>query len=190
MRKNIFLLFVILLMPWFLMAQIRLSGTVTSEDNNQPLTGANVILEKSFMATTTDINGDFSFRSLKQGTYTFKISFVGFKTRVVQVTLAKSKHINIRLAPTSYLSDEVIISATRVSGSSPTTHENISGKTLNRNNMGKDLPYLLQMTPSIVVTSDAGAGVGYTGMRIRGVDLTGVNVTLNGVPVNDAESLR
>ena len=96
-------------------------------------------------------------------------------------------HIDIRLAPTSYLSDEVIISATRVSGSSPTTHENISGKTLNKNNMGQDMPYLLRMTPSIVVTSDAGAGVGYTGMRIRGVDLAGINVTLNGVPVNDAE---
>ncbi len=188
MRKNIFLLFVILLMPWFLRAQNKLSGTVTSQDNNQPLTGANIILGKSFMATATDNNGDFSFKRLKQGTYTLKISFVGFKSKEVQVILAKSKHINIRLVPTSYLSDEVIISATRVSGSSPTTHENIGGKTLNKNNMGQDMPYLLRMTPSIVVTSDAGAGVGYTGMRIRGVDLAGINVTLNGVPVNDAES--
>ena len=83
MRKNIFLLFVILLMPWFLRAQIKLSGTVTGQDNNQPLTGANIILGKSFMATTTDNNGDFSFKSLKQGTYTLKISFVRSEERRV-----------------------------------------------------------------------------------------------------------
>jgi len=188
MRKNILLISIILLMPWFLKAQIRLTGNIFSEDNHQPLTGANIILGESFMATTTDNDGNFSFKKLKPGNYTLKVSFVGFESLKMQIELTKSKHINILLKPTSYLSDEVIISATRVSASSPTTHEDISGKTLNKNNMGQDLPYLLKMTPSLVVSSDAGAGVGYTGMRIRGVDLTGINVTLNGVPVNDAES--
>lgn len=188
MQKNIFLLFIILLTPWLLRAQISLTGNISSQDNHQPLTGANVILGEAFMATTSDNGGNFSFKNLKPGVYTLKVSFVGFKSLKMQVALTKSKHINIVLKPTSYLSDEVIISATRVSASSPTTHENISGKTLNKSNMGQDLPYLLKMTPSLVVSSDAGAGVGYTGMRIRGVDLTGINVTLNGVPVNDAES--
>ncbi len=188
MRKNIVLLFVIMLMPWFLRAQIQLTGTVTGSDNNELLAGANVVLGNSFIATATGSNGRFSFKNLKPGTYKLKVSFVGFEPKTVQVKLNKSKHIQIQLKPTSYLSDEVIISATRVSGSSPTTFENISAKTLNKNSMGQDMPYLLRMTPSVVVTSDAGAGVGYTGMRIRGVDLTGINVTLNGVPVNDAES--
>ena len=188
MRRNIFLLFIIILTPWFLKAQTNLTGTITSQDDNEPLTGANIILGKAFMATTSDNGGNFSFKNLKPGSYTLKVSFVGFKSLKMQVKLTKSKHLNIHLQPTSYLSDEVIISATRVSTSSPTTHEDISGKTLNKNNMGQDLPYLLKMTPSLVVSSDAGAGVGYTAMRIRGVDLTGINVTLNGVPVNDAES--
>ena len=188
MRKNIVLLVVIMLMPWFLRAQINLTGTVTGSDKHEPLAGANVVLGTSFLATATGSDGNFSFTNLKSGEYVLKVSFVGFKEKIIQLKLTKSKHLNIQLEPTSYLSDEVIISATRVSASSPTTHENISGKVLNKNNMGQDLPYLLEMTPSIVVTSDAGAGVGYTGMRIRGVDLTGINVTLNGVPVNDAES--
>ena len=50
------------------------------------------------------------------------------------------------------------------------------------------MPYLLQQTPSVVTTSDAGAGIGYTGIRIRGVDPTGINVTVNGIPINDSES--
>ena len=54
--------------------------------------------------------------------------------------------------------------------------------------MGQDIPYLLQLSPSFVVTSDAGAGVGYTNFRIRGTDLNRINVTINGIPMNDAES--
>ncbi len=188
MRKNIFILSFSLLVPLFLAAQIKLDGNIYSSDDHQPLIGANILLGGSFMATTSDKEGHFSFHALKQGTYTLKVSFVGFESKEVQVKLTKNKLLNIQLSPTSYLSDEVIISATRVSASSPTTHEDISGKVLNKNNMGQDLPYLLKLTPSLVVSSDAGAGVGYTAMRIRGTDLTGINVTLNGVPVNDAES--
>ena len=63
----------------------------------------------------------------------------------------------------------------------------IDKKELEKKNMGQDLPYLLSTTPSVAVTSDAGAGVGYTGIRIRGSDPTRINVTINGIPINDAE---
>jgi len=55
-------------------------------------------------------------------------------------------------------------------------------------NNGQDLPYMLRFTPSVVTTSDAGAGIGYTGMRIRGTDQSRINVTINGIPYNDPES--
>lgn len=84
--------------------------------------------------------------------------------------------------------DEVVVSATRASSNSPTTFQTISKDQLNKNNLGQDLPFLLDNTASVVTTSDAGAGIGYTGIRIRGSDATRINVTLNGVPVNDAES--
>lgn len=184
--KTIFM--ILLLFPFVLQAQNTLSGKVYDSNDHQPLAGANVILGNGFMAVATNSNGNFSFTHLKPGDYLLKVSFVGYHTKTIKVHLQKNKQLDIPLQPLSYMSDEVIISATRATAASPTTHENINGKTLNKNNSGQDLPFLLQMTPSMVVTSDAGAGVGYTGMRIRGVDLTGINVTLNGVPVNDAES--
>lgn len=76
----------------------------------------------------------------------------------------------------------------RTSTLSPFSKSELTQKDIAAQNLGQDLPVLLQMTPSAVVNSDAGAGVGYTGLRIRGTDGTRINVTLNGVPVNDAES--
>ena len=81
----------------------------------------------------------------------------------------------------------VNISAVRAGSNSPTTFQVISKEELNKNNLGQDLPYLLDMTPSVVTTSDAGTGIGYTDIHIRGSDNTRINVTLNGIPVNDGE---
>lgn len=75
-----------------------------------------------------------------------------------------------------------------VSGNAPITKERITSKQLEAKNLGQDIPYLLKNNLSIVSTSDAGAGVGYTSLRIRGSDQTRINVTLNGVPINNAES--
>src|SRR5690606_5048796 len=70
----------------------------------------------------------------------------------------------------------------------PTTFQTITKEELAKNNLGQDLPFLLNYTPSMITHSDAGAGIGYTGMRIRGTDQTRINVTVNGIPINDAES--
>lgn len=83
--------------------------------------------------------------------------------------------------------EEVMIVGNRAGANDPTTFQNISGKDLQKNNLGQDLPYMLDLTPSLVTTSDAGGGVGYTGMRIRGTDATRINVTINGVPINGAD---
>ncbi len=82
----------------------------------------------------------------------------------------------------------VVIQATRVGANHPSPHTNIGKETLQRRNQGQDVPFLLSSVPSLVETSDAGAGIGYTGLRIRGSDQTRINVTINGVPLNDAES--
>ncbi|HET6991124.1 MAG TPA: TonB-dependent receptor, partial [Bacteroidia bacterium] len=84
--------------------------------------------------------------------------------------------------------EEVIVSSTRANENSATAYSNLSKEDLAKNNFGQDLPYLLDQTPSVVTCSDAGTGIGYTGIRIRGSDNTRVNVTINGIPVNDAES--
>src|SRR6476619_7785809 len=80
------------------------------------------------------------------------------------------------------------IRAIRANEKAPFTKTNLTKKEIEKLNTGQDLPYLLNQTPSVVVNSDAGNGVGYTGIRIRGTDATRINVTLNGIPYNDAES--
>lgn len=82
----------------------------------------------------------------------------------------------------------VEVRALRAGSNAPFAKTDITAKDIEKNNVGQDLPYLLQYTPSAVVASDAGAGVGYTGIRVRGTDGVRINVTLNGVPMNDAES--
>ena len=81
------------------------------------------------------------------------------------------------------------IRSVRVGENSPFAKSNVSAKQIAQLNLGQDLPFILQNTPSIVVNADAGNGVGYTAMRIRGTDATRINVTINGIPYNDAESM-
>jgi len=82
----------------------------------------------------------------------------------------------------------VVIQGVRVNNKTPYAVSNLNEKEIRENNIGQDIPYLLNYTPSVVVNSDAGAGVGYTGIRIRGTDAERINFTINGIPVNDAES--
>ncbi|WP_179375257.1 TonB-dependent receptor [Winogradskyella wichelsiae] len=85
--------------------------------------------------------------------------------------------------------DEVLVKAVRVDAKSPITHSNINKEALAKRNLGQDIPMLLNFLPSVVTTTDAGAGVGYTSIRVRGVSSQSTNVTINGIPYNDAESL-
>lgn len=85
--------------------------------------------------------------------------------------------------------DEVLVKAVRVNATSPITHTNVTKTQLAKRNLGQDIPVLLNYLPSVVTTTDAGAGVGYTGIRVRGINAQSTNVTINGIPYNDAESL-
>ena len=84
--------------------------------------------------------------------------------------------------------DEVLVKAVRVQPNAPITHSNLTKKDIRKRNLGQDIPVLLNYLPSVVSSSDAGTGIGYTYLRVRGSDATRVNVTINGIPYNDAES--
>ncbi len=83
---------------------------------------------------------------------------------------------------------DVMVSAVRATQKTPVTFSNVQKEELDRRNLGQDIPILLNFMPSVVTTSDAGNGFGYTGIRVRGSDATRVNVTINGIPYNDSES--
>ena len=84
--------------------------------------------------------------------------------------------------------DEVMVKSTRADKKTPIPFSNVSKKEIAKRNLGQDIPILLNYLPSVVTTSDAGNGVGYTGIRVRGSDASRINVTLNGIPYNDSES--
>ncbi|MEJ2162733.1 MAG: TonB-dependent receptor [Robiginitalea sp.] len=84
--------------------------------------------------------------------------------------------------------DEVFVAAVRVTREAPVTFSNLEKVRIEKRNLGQDIPALMNFLPSVVTTSDAGAGIGYTGIRVRGSDATRVNITINGIPYNDAES--
>ena len=84
--------------------------------------------------------------------------------------------------------DDVLVSAVRVTTKTPVTFSNMDKKEIKFRNLGQDIPVLMNYLPSVVTTSDAGGGIGYTGIRVRGSDATRVNVTINGIPYNDSES--
>ncbi|MBN2349716.1 MAG: TonB-dependent receptor [Bacteroidales bacterium] len=168
-------------------SQHSISGNV-SDTENRPLIGANVILEDTGYGSVTDEGGNFLLKNLPGGEYNLRISYVGYETAVVKIILNQSREVNVKLEYSTILGEEVIVKATRAGDNTPTTFSVIEKSRLSQNNLGRDLPYLLSMEPSVVTTSDAGTGVGYTGMWIRGSNIQRINVTVNGIPINDPES--
>ncbi len=177
----------LMVLPFAAFPQFTLSGKVKVKDSKEYIPGATISIDNTFIATQTNEDGDFEFENLKKGTYIMHVSFIGFQKQTDTVELLKNKSIVIELAENTVLMDEIIVSSTRVDDKSATAFNNVSKEEIAEQNIGQDLPYLLNQQTSIVTTSDAGAGVGYTGIRIRGSDATRVNVTINGVPINDAE---
>jgi len=169
-------------------AQVTLTGKIADKLENKPLAGAHISFTPQSLSAISDESGSFLITHLKKGNVVMTVSFVGFKTEKRILDLRRDTTLNIELDGTILMGDEVNIVATRAHDKYPTAYSSISNKELGRANLGKDIPYLLQATPSTVVTSDAGNGFGYTGISIRGTDLTRINVTVNGIPLNDPES--
>jgi len=101
--------------------------------------------------------------------------------------LAQEKVLD-SIKPKEISLDEVLVSAIRVDAKTPVTFTNLKYEDFEKRNLGQDIPIMMNFLPSVVTTTDAGAGIGYTGIRVRGTDATRVNVTINGIPYNDAES--
>jgi iron complex outermembrane receptor protein len=164
-------------------------GIVRDAKSGNFLSGATVEVEGRKIFAIADDLGRFAIRKLNPGQYNLVIRFVGYARMVYPVSVPLSGEVDIRLEETAQLTDEILVYSTRATDELPTTFTNVSRQVIAKQNFGQDLPYLLNWTPSVVTTSDAGTGFGYTGLRIRGSDATSINVTINGIPYNDAESL-
>jgi iron complex outermembrane recepter protein len=172
----------------FLMAQQFYKGVVLEAETNLPLAGASVYWENTNIGTRADTRGAFNLKD-DGSKSALVISFIGFEKKIIQPQdLYKKNNLEIILQKTIYHADEVIVNATRANDLSAMAFTNLGKSEIASKNVGLDMPNLLNFTPSLVTTSDAGAGIGYTGLRIRGTDATRINVTVNGIPINDAES--
>ena len=163
-----------------------LSGKVIDKDD-QSLPGATVMIKETRQGTSSDFDGKFQF-NLNQGTYTLKVSYVGYTTVERKITLNSDQEVVIKLTESENVLDEVLVSAVRANSSIPVTYSNLSKKEIAKRNLGQDIPVLLNYLPSVISSSDAGAGVGYTYLNVRGSNGERINVTINGIPYNDAES--
>ena len=166
-------------------AQNNFVGRVT-DSSGDPIVGANILIEESNLITYTDEKGKFYLNS-NSTNIEIQVSHVGYLTKEIKFS-NPSQEINIVLDDGIILKDEIKVISTRAKDNSPFAFTNISKSFIEKNNSGKDIPFLINSTPSTYSTSDAGNGIGYTGVRIRGSDATRINVTINGIPYNDSES--
>ncbi len=185
--KNLLAALTALLLPFLASAQFSVSGKVTNPAG-EALPGATVTILNQSVNAVADVNGYYQINSIQSGSYTLNVSYIGFTAVQKSITLNANTKINFELRSSGTITDEVTVNATRASAKSPTAFANLSKKDIEKNNSGRGFEYLLEQTPSTVVSSNAGAGVGYTGIRIRGSDGTRINLTVNGIPINDAES--
>ncbi len=164
-----------------------ITGTVLQAKSEEPLVRANILQVGTNNGTATDTDGNFSLELLESGSPKIRISYVGFETKIIDMD-TRGVPVIIYLKQKSIMTNEIFVDALRVDEATPMAYETLTQEEIEEKNLGQDIPYLLSTLPSVVTTSNAGAGIGYTGVRIRGIDPTRINVTINGIPVNDAES--
>jgi len=166
-------------------AQSKTILLITDASGN-PVANASIELEKTGVFSASE-NGELIVYTRQTGELKCRVSSVGFKNIDTTITLPWA-HIVFVMTRLTLLLEPVEIKALRAGDKSPFAKTNLSKTDIEKLNLGQDLPVVLSQTPSVITTSDAGNGVGYTSMRIRGTDATRINVTVNGIPYNDAES--
>jgi len=168
-------------------ASATITGRVTGADG-QPLAGASVIIDTLMTGVATDNDGRYSLRGLRDGTYALRITFTGFEPLDTVVTVYGATVADAVLKEALYVAEGVIVRGSRAGSRTPMAYTTIDASDMRERDLTRDMPFLLSLTPSVVETSDAGNGIGYTSLRIRGSDASRINITLDGIPLNDPES--
>ncbi|WBL22679.1 TonB-dependent receptor [Zunongwangia sp. HRR-M8] len=182
--KNILFSSLIMLFSMSALAQqYELKGTVSRK--GEALSGVTVYVSEEKEGTQTNDIGEYKL-VLPEGDYT--IDFVFGNRKSYEVNLTEDQTLDVDFGDAEEVLAEVFLKSIRVDADSPITFSNLSNEEIESRNLGQDIPVLMNYLPSVVTTTDAGNGVGYTGIRVRGSDATRTNVTINGVPYNDAES--
>jgi iron complex outermembrane receptor protein len=173
-----------------LYAQQSITGVVKDKTNGQALAGVSVVIQgNTTNGVQTDAKGRYQLSTPSRGSFRLQASYLGFRTFTTTLQAGEAPaELNITLEETGLFVQPVEISSLRAGKNAPFTRSTLDAEEIKKQNLGQDLPILLNQLPGVVTNSDAGNGIGYTGMRVRGSDITRINVTVNGIPINDAES--
>jgi iron complex outermembrane recepter protein len=166
-------------------AQIYPKGKITDAQTGAAIAGATIEIS-GIGSSSSNEDGLFELKKTKTGNYQIKVTSIGYKTFDSTLYLS-GKPITITLLQVPLFLQPIEVKALRAGEKAPFTITNLSKEYIAQNNLGQDLPFILNQTPSVVINSDAGNGVGYTAIYIRGTDDSRINMTLNGIPYNDAE---
>lgn len=168
-------------------AQQNIKGSICNE-KGEALPFAQVAVKNSFNSGIANQYGEFELRAVKGTTCIILSRSIGYADGVDTILVSANQNIRLVLKASSKQLDEIVVNANRVTNDQGMAFANVKEEDIKKQNLGQDAPFVLGQLTGVVVNSDAGNGVGYTGIRIRGTDATRINVTINGVPVNDAES--
>ena len=188
--KLFLILFLIFALPLAVLAQPgKITGKVIDAKTGRPLAGANILVVGTHFGATTDASGHYVIRNLPPGKYVISVHFIGYRTekKIVRVG-SRPVTLNFHLPRQAIRAQEVVITANRaVIRETPVAFTNLSRTQLKQNYWSQDIPMLLTEVPGVYSYSDAGNGVGYTYVKIRGFDQKRVSVMINGIPLNDPE---
>ena len=169
-------------------AQSKLNIYVNDVVSSKPIVGAIVKVSPGNQSGVSAANGLVSFK-LNEGDYVVNVHFLGYQDVEANTALSGEKtdvFVSMQAEVTELQSVELL--ALKAGADDPFAKSELNKEELEQLDNGRDIPFVLDQEPSVVTTSDAGAGVGYTNMRVRGSDITRINVTVNGIPLNDPES--
>lgn len=188
MLQRFLFILILFAVPHIVIAQSNISGTVTEARSGEPIIGANLILVDTNQGNATDLNGEYVIRGVQPGTYTLRVSSVGFVTIREEITIGSSDTVadfELELASASLTAMEVF--ASRSDQTTPVAFSDLNKDQINQQLGSRNLPEVLNITPSVYATGEGG-GAGDARINVRGFDQRNVAVMINGVPVNDMEN--
>ncbi|MCF6268115.1 MAG: TonB-dependent receptor [Melioribacteraceae bacterium] len=164
-----------------------LSGVVTSTEAGENLVGANVYVKGTSMGAATDVDGKYSIPSLEAGEYTIVCSYIGFETIEETVNLSNNMELNFSLKDHQFSLNVTVLADRATERETPVAFSNIDKKEMQEQLGSRDIPLILNTTPSVYATAQGG-GSGDARINIRGFDQRNITIMINGVPVNDMEN--
>ncbi len=177
-------LFTIILLQFF-----SFSALLKDSSDSTAISNANISIPPPGRNTVSDASGGFRYENLPSGNYQININLIGYDPLQFQLDLQKDATLTLYLKRNKEtLSQEVIVYGTRANSLSPIPQYNLNEKQISEKYYGHDVPTLLQAAPSVNSYSESGSGMGYSYLRIRGMDQTRINMSYNGIPLNDPQN--